>query len=854
MKTNEINPPLVAAWLFRRFFPDDDGPYLMGDMKEIYFEILEEKGKFAAWRWYWLQIFISAPHFVFNSLYWRFAMVSNYIKIALRNIKKHKGYSFINISGLAIGLTAVIFILLYVQSETSFDKYHRKADRIYRVMRSELESSERSALMPAPLAPAMKEAFPEVEQAARFSISSNVHISANDKNFFEEGFAFADPAAFEMFSFTLVKGDPQTALADPFSILISESMASKYFGKEDPVGRTISYRGTHDFHVTGVLKDLPENSSMTMHFVVPFTTSEKIDSFYRMDNWKAYSYHTYFLLNEETDLHTLEAKFPSLIEKNIGKDTASGVRFFFQPLRSIHMDSSRTVVFLFTSIAVLILIIACVNYINLSTARSAQRMKEIGVRKVVGANRGQLVRQFLGESLLFTLLASSIAIAAVWVFLPSFNAFVGRHLQFDLLKNRSFLLWLIALIGFVGCVAGLYPALVVSSRKPTTVIRGQFVGVKGSVLRNVLVVFQFVISILLIVATLVIRGQLRFVHTKDMGFRKDNILVVDIRDQRLRRNMEALQNELKRNTNILSVSSSVFLPNSTNAATICSWPGKPEDRKQFISLNFVDYDFVDVYGIEIVEGRNFSRDFPTDADGAFLLNETAVKAIGWESALGKELKHFIGGRTGKVVGVVKDFHMNSLRQAIEPLCIDLNPQWDARSLSVLIKGDRISEMVSFVQQTLAKFAPGYPFVYQHFIDIFNRDYAFEQKLEAIIRLFSFLALVVACLGLFGLASFTAQQKTKEIGIRKVLGAPAYRIVLFLSGQFAKWVLIANIIAWPIAYFAMRRALQFYVYRIHLGPGFFIAAGGIALLIALFTVGYQAVRAATANPVDSLRYE
>jgi putative ABC transport system permease protein len=854
MKRDRIHPPLVASWLFRRFCPNDDGPYLAGDIKEIYFDLVREKGKRAAWRWYWLQVFISAPHFLFDALFWRIAMISNYIKIALRNMKKHKGYSSINISGLAIGLTAVIFILLYVQFEISYDEFHENAGRIYRMMLSDEEFSRRSPLMPAPLAPAMKEAFPEVEQAARFSFSDNVHISANNKNFFEDGFAFADPEALEMFSCSLVKGDPQTVLTDPFSILISESMAAKYFGGEDPVGRKISYKGTHDFHVTGVLKNLPENSSITMHFVVPFTTLEKMDSFYQMNNWGAYSYHTYILLKQGIDIRTLEAKFPSLLEQNIEKNISGRSRFFFQRLRSIHLDSVGTVIILFSSIAVLILIIACVNYINLSTARSAQRMKEIGIRKVVGANRPQLVRQFLGESLLFTLLASAIAIAAVWIFLPSFNTFVGRHLQFDLLENRSFLLWLAALIALVGCVAGLYPALVVSSRKPTTIIRGQFAGVKGSALRNALVVFQFAISIVLIVATLVIRGQLHYVQARDMGFRKESILVVDIRDQRLRNNMEALQNELKRNTNILSVASSVFLPNSTNAATPITWPGKEGDERQFINLNFVDYNFVDVYGIEVVEGRNFSRDFATDAEGAFLLNESAVKAIGWEPAIGKELKHFIGGRTGKVVGVVKDFHMNPLRQAIEPLCIDLNPEWADRRLSVLIRGDRIPEMVSYIRQTMAKFAPDYPFVYQHFFDIFNRDYAFEQRLEAIIRLFSILALVVACLGLFGLASFTAQQKTKEIGIRKVLGASTNRVVLLLSGQFTKWVLIANVIAWPVAYLIMRRALRFYVYRLSPGLGFFLTAGGFALLIALLTVGYQAVRAATAKPVDSLRYE
>lgn len=854
MTVRKIKPPLIGKWLLSFFLNYRHPQTVLADFEEVYHEIARTRGVFTARLWYWFQVALTIPSFVNNSFYWSIAMFENYLKIALRNLKKHKVYSLINILGLSIGLASVIFLLLYVQFEISFDWFHSKADRIYRVQRSGFGSSEMSPIMPAPLAPAMKEEFPEVEEATRFAFRSNVHISANDKNFFENGFVFTDPATLEIFSFEFLRGSSNTALADPFSILLSESMAVKYFGDEDPVGKKITFRGTHEFRITGVLKDLPENSVLTLNFIVPFKTLEKMSRVYDLSSWGAFSYHTYVLLDEEADPRELEMKFPVLIEKHLNKEIAQQVLVRLQALRSVHLDSRRTVITLFTSIAGLILIIACINYINLSTARSAQRMKEIGIRKVVGANRTQLVRQFLGESVIFTLLAFLLAVILVSIFLPSFNAFVERNLNFNLLENREFLVWLVVLIVFVGVFAGGYPALAISSRKPTHIIRGQIVSSKGSTLRNILVIFQFIVSILLIVATLVIKGQLHYIRTKDMGYRKDRILVVDIRDQRLRNNMEPLQNELKRNPNILSVSSSAFLPNFTDIATTISWSGKPEDREVGMYLNFVDYDFVDLYDIEIVEGRNFSRDFPSDAGGTFLLNETAVGAIGWEAALGKELTHHIGGRTGKVIGIVKDFHMNSLHQAIEPLCIDLNPRRADSHLSVQITGNQIPETVSFLRETLATFAPDYPFVYQHFEDIFDGAYAFEQKLDTIFSLFSLLAVIVACLGLLGLASFAAQQRIKEIGIRRVLGASVSGIVLLLSRQFTKWVLIANLIAWPVAYFAMERSLQLYAYRIRLGPGFFLLAGGFALFVALMTVSTQAFKAARTNPVDSLRYE
>ncbi len=791
-------------------------------------------------------------------------MFKNYLKIAFRNIKRHKGYSFINIAGLAVGLAAVILLLLYVQFELSFDRYHENADHIYRVAGQRVGSNKPSSVMPAPLAPAMMAEFPEVVSATRFYGLNNVYISYGDKNFFEDKFFFTDAETFDIFSLELVKGNPQTSLSDPYSIILSETMAEKYFGDVDPMGKTIIFRGTHDFKVTGILKNMTENSHFTMNFVVPFEAVPKINRRYDPESWGAFSFNTYFLLRENADPDVLQEKFLPLLEKYIGQEVSKEIRIFFQPLTRIHLYSNTTgeisktadirILYLLSSIAFLILVIACINYMNLATARSVQRSREIGVRKVVGANRSQLIKQFLGESMLLTTLALGLAIVISVIFLPSFNALVGRNLNFDILHNTQFLFWLLGLVGFVGLFAGSYPALTISAFKPAIILGNRFGGSKRSMIRYVLVIIQFMISIILIFATLVVNNQLDFIRNKDMGFEKDQIIIVDIRNRNIRNNLDAIKNELKRNPNILSVSSSYFLPNLTDMATLANWPGKLKEKKQEIYINFIDEDFVNLYTIEIVQGRNFSRDFLSDSKGAFLLNETAVKAIGWESALGKELTHYIGRRTGKIVGVLKDFHMNPLHQQIEPLCYDLNPGSANTALSVKIRGNHIQQIVPFIRETMAKFAPNYPFEYRFFDDIFDMAYKLERKISIVFSLFSILAISIASLGLLGLASFTTEQRTKEIGIRKVLGATVNRIIIMLSCEFIKWVLIANIIAWPIAYFSMNRWLQSFAYKINIGILTFIISALVALIISAITVIYQALKAARSNPVEALKYE
>ncbi len=799
-------------------------------------------------------------------------MIKNYLKTAFRIITRNKAYSFLNIIGLATGMAACLLILLYVHYELSFDRYHQNASQIYRIIKEDPGNyylgSNQYALTPAPLAQALIDEYPEILSVTRIDSQGNNLISYGKKTFLEPVVHFADPQTFEIFTFHFIRGDSKTALQDPYSIVLSESMAQKYFGDEDPMGKILNYREAYDFKVTGVFKAMPKNSHFTADFLIPFESLGKVFG-WKMDIWGDNSFYTYFLLREGADPGELEEKFPALIDKYAGDRIWSfqgqKTKYLLQPLTKIHLyshvnfeispNSDIKYIYIFTSIALLILIIACINYMNLATARSAKRAKEVGMRKVVGAHRKQLIRQFMGESVMMTLLSLSLALILVAVSLPAFNRFIERPLTLNLLENHQFLLGLFAVVVFVGLFAGSYPSVYISSFRPISVLRGAFSrGHKGKTLRNGLVVAQFIISIILIASTIVVRNQLHFIQNREMGYNREQILVMSIHDRNLPKKMEALRTELKSHPNITHVSLSRSLPNHVTSERIAEWPGKPDDVHVPIYVNEGDYEFIDLFEIEMARGRNFSPDFPSDANGAILLNETAVKALGWEDPLGREMNHWgREERSGTVVGVIKDFHMHSLHLEIKPLYVFLNPK-SGRYISIKVKEQNLPGTIDFIRGTIREFSPQYPFNYQFFDDIFDRAYRAEQKIGTQFSVFAMLAILIACLGLFGLASFTAEQRTKEIGIRKILGASVSHIAFLLSREFTKWVVIANIVAWPIAYYVMTQWLQNFAYKVNLGLFSFLLAGAFALFIALLTVSFQTIRAATANPVDSLRYE
>ena len=788
-------------------------------------------------------------------------MFRNYLLIALRIIDRQRMYSALNIAGLAIGMAAFLLIALYTQYELSFDRYHDNAERIYRIVR------DGRTLTPPPLGPALQNNFDEVEAVARLIQDENTLVSRGDKHFLEKNFYWAGPGIFEIFSFEFVHGQAEIALAEPSSIVISESVARKYFGEANPIGETLKIDDSRDFRVTGVFADMPANSHFIMDAMVPY-----LDYFRGTDldmtSWNSNYTYTYFLLRKDADPRALERSIHEVIEIpllekfNVPKPWPDNF-YFAQPITDIHLKSHREqeisvnndigYVLLFASIAVLVLFIACINYVNLSTARSARRGREVGMRKVVGASRMQLVQQFMGESFFLVLLALALTLVIVNLALPAFADLVERPLSMAAMLEPRFLLVLVATLVLVGLLAGGYPAVSISGFKPVKMLKGSLVrSGGGKALRNVLVLFQFSVTIALFICTLTVNRQLEFVNGYDVGYSKDNIINLRIRDRSIRANIDTVKTELMQHPGVLSVAASHRLPNDIDGFTSQALDPRFPQQETAIYYNTADYDFIDLYGIQIVQGRNFSRDQVSDAQGVFLVNEAAVRTGNWDNPLEQTMEHW-SGETGPVVGVMKDFHLHSLHNAIEPLYIFLDPQkftW----LSVKVESTDLSATLAHLEKVMKAFSPNFPFEYTFFDQEFARAYQAEQKMGSVFSSFAILAIIVACLGLFGLSAFTAQQRTREIGIRKVMGASVARITVLLSSEFMRWVVIANLLAWPVAWLVMDRWLQNFALRTSQDPVFFVLSAAGALVIALLTVSVLSVRAASASPIKALSYE
>ncbi len=637
-------------------------------------------------------------------------------------------------------------------------------------------------------------------------------------------------------------------------------MAKKFFGNQDPLGEVIQFDQKADFTVTGIIRDIPSNSHLQRDIFIPFETWGKLYE-EPLEHWRYMSFYTYILLDTGVNPLEVEAKFPGLADK-YGIPEAN---LFLQPLLSIHLHSHYigeisqnthiSTLLLLGSIAVLILLIACINYMNLTTARASARMKEVGTRKVIGAHRSQIARQFLGESTVMGLFSFILSLFLTYIFLPFFNTLADRHLVLNGGSLLQILPGILVLVLFVGFFAGSYPALFMSSFKPIAVLRsGKGKGSQKIRLRNVLVIFQFSVSLVLIISTFLVKSQLDFIRDKEMGFDRDQIVVVPLNEAKIRQNVGPVLEELRRSPQILYAASSMHLPSDVGASTPIKWPGKPDEPKIWVKVSEVSYDFTELYGIEIVKGRSFSSEFPSDENGAFLVNESAMKIMGSDFRLGLGLSHWGSPEpSGQIVGVMKDFHLNSLHEEIQPLYFYLNPN-RGNHLSIKIQGGSIPETIGFIRQTMAKFSPYYPFEYRFFDDVFNAAYLNEQKLEKMFSLFAIIAIFIACMGVFGLTTFLAEQKRKEIGIRKVLGASVAKIVYLLSKDLAWLVLVANIIAWPVAYYAMNRWLQNFAYRTSISLGIFLLSAFLTLMVSFGTLSFQAIKAALANPVDSLRYE
>jgi putative ABC transport system permease protein len=873
MKRQMLRPPRLAEKTISRLIDPLVRDQALGDLEEQFRWLAARKGLSLARLWYGLQILPVLKSFILDSAYWGGAMFKNYLKTALRNIRKQKGYSLLNISGLALGMACSILIIFYLHHELSYDRFHANADRIFRVTMEGMLNGEslNVAVTPIPLGPSLSSNYPEVAGAARIRKRDTLSVAFADKEFIESGIIYADPAVFDVFTFPFIRGDANTALGRPYTVVLTEGAARKYFGAKDPLGKFIKFDNSADFAVTGVIKDVPKNSHLRFDLVCSMETFIAARPGLR-DNWFSdINDYTYVRLVRPEGRAPLEAKLAGLVEEKMGrvlKALKGKIRLRLQPLVEIHLRSKLQwefggngdilYVYVFAAIAVVILAIACVNFMNLATARSARRSREIGMRKVVGACRRDLIGQFLGESTSTSLLALMVALVFVKLALPLFESISGIELAI----GPGELAWLIpgffGLVLLVGFAAGSYPAVYLSALRPVKALKGGKGGPEAGSgnprIRRLLVMGQFVLSIVMIIGTLIIGDQIRYMKRKDLGFQKDQVLAIRTSDENVLRTPDQVKSRLKQIPGVLEVSAASRVPGqnqSTNGVL-------PEGAESVAIYRFVhaDADYVRTMGMTIAKGRNFSKDLLSDAKDALLVNEATVRKLGWAEPIGKTIKIMTGPNSYEsrtVVGVVKDFHFSSLREAIEPLLIT-NGMSELEVLAVRFKAADASRLIGELKKAWKIVSPGKLFDYFFVDELFDAKFRSEERLNKIFSSFSLLAIAIACLGLFGLASFLAEKMKKEIGIRKVLGASVGQVVGLLSREFLILVGLAALVAWPIAYFAMSLWLRGFAYRTSIHPWTFLGSGLAALAIAFLTVSYQAVLAASADPVDSLKYE
>ena len=797
-------------------------------------------------------------------------MLKNYLKIAMRTIWKHKGYSFINIAGLAIGITFCLLIFLYVTDELNYDRTHANADRIFRLTEEFKQGDRqlRSAYITG--IPSLGEEFPEVRASVRlftYSWKEKTLVSNGREFFYEEQFFLADPSLFRIFSFSFLAGTPETALADKNSIVISEAMARKYFKGEDPLGKTISVKNYNpvDFTITAVIRDMPVQSHFHCDFIAPLAAGE--DLF-----WKSFlernSFYTYVLLDKTSSPAALEAKFPDFLRRQMG-EKAAGRQLKLQPLAEIHLNSHLSgeieangdikYIYLFSFLAVVILLVACVNFINLATARSIIRAREVGLRKVIGARRGLLLKQFLGESVLMAILALPVAFLLAELLLPAFNSILNKNLSLEGTSAATILLGSAAITLFAGLVSGCYPAFILSSYQPALVLKGKsHSGARAALIRKILVVVQYSVSVVLVIGTLVVWSQMRYIQRRDMGFSRDQVVIVPMKDYPAQQKYDLIKNAWLQNPGIRDVTASEYLPSKIQGRHNAWYEGSPGNEEVEVFWNDVDFNYLDTYGIGLASGRGFSQELG-DERKAYIINESAAKAFGWDSPLGKKMNLSNRGlarpafETGEVIGVVKDFHFASLHSKIEPLVLVV-ARMRLYNIAVKLRPETIRNTLDIMAAEWKRIVPERPFDFTFFDDNVQSMYQADQRTGRVFGYSTVLSLLLSCLGFFGLASISTAQRTREVGIRKVLGASLPDLVGLLSAEFMRLVMVANILGLPVAYLVVRKWLAGFAYHIKLGPEFFLGAVGLSFAVAFVTVSLQAVKAALADPVESLRYE
>lgn len=872
--------PKIIRQLLRRQVSNQYPDTVLADMEEIYRELVPRKGRLSAFFWVLKQWLALIPISIQNTFYWGRIMLSHYLKSIFRNSAKNKGYTFINLLGLMIGLSCCLYIFLYVQDELSYDRFHKNTDRIYRVTmkidRSAAGYSPHFARCQVGWLDTLPDEIPEIEQVVRFTHYQNV-IQYNENKFYEDRFFATDRHVFDMFDFHLIKGDPHTVLSDPSSLVISESMAFKYFGDDEPIGKTVSTLTKWNpektyYTVTGVMKDVPANSHFHPEFIISLESEQEPGN-----AW----YYTYILLNKDTSPKIVEEKLSELILKNDGEREAQTTTLPLQKLTSIHLEShidrelevngNLDYVRIFSLVAVLTLLIACFNFMNLSTARWTKRSREVGLRKVFGAERRQLIVYFLGESVVACIIALFCAMILVRLFMPIFESLTGKTLIISFLDILRFGGLFTGLAVITGLIAGSYPALFLSSFHPIVTLKGglgfksQGYGKKKSSFRRLSVVFQFIISIALIISTIVIQMQTRYLNNRPLGFKRDQLIAIPDMPDAVKAQYSVLKQKLLTVPGILGVTAVMDEPAKEvlDGGPFRIEGVQPDDENLPIIFTLpVDGNIIDVMEMEIVAGERFSTSLPNVLKGRYILNEAAVRFMGFEhpdDVVGKFFGVSLGVPDslqpvpGEIVGVVKDFNYASLRKNVSPMVLFQEPFFLWCAL-IRVETQNLPSILDGVRSQWESLFPDYPLNLKFVDDLFAQLYKAEQQQSRLISIFTFMAIFVACLGLLGLAAYTVEQRTKEVGVRKVLGAGRSHIVLLLSRDYVGWVTMANVIAWPAAYYFLEKWLNGFAYRISLHWWIFLISGISALAMALSTVGYQTMKAARANPAETLKYE
>ncbi len=871
MNQLRIKPPKVASRLFARFEDSEEKSTVSGDMEEYFYEIAQQKGSAKARRWFWRQVMLASPVLVRNSIYWGGVMFKNYLIIALRNIKKTKGFAFINIAGLAIGLAVFALISLYIQFELSYDRFHENIDRMYRVEQilDHGTYKEPSAGCPTPLSQVLPADFPEIEKVTRvIQGNSRLFRTEKDTTVRARSIFFVDNSFLDIFTFPFLKGTRESALEAPFSAVITEELARGLFGGENPLGKTLKTDWGSDLKIDGVVDEVPANAHFDFDMLVSAATLRAINgeaTFTRwFDNWVP----LYVMLRPGHSFEALNEKIRFLLKKYQGERSKN--ELYLRPVAQIHLHSqvnheigvngSIKNIYIFSAIALFVLVIACINFVNLTTARSADRAREVGLRKVSGAHKSALMRQFIGESVITAFIALIIAVVLLIILLPEFNAIVNRDLEAGLTGNWLFTVGLIVVAITVGGLSGIYPSFVLSSFQPAQVLKGPVsTGARNTLLRKSLVVFQFFISVALIIGTVVILQQVDYLLYKDLGYNSEHVLALSL-GRTTASKIDAFRNEILRDPNVLDAATSDYMPYASTNWTNVLWEGAVVGELIKINVNYVDENLISTYGMTVIDGRGFTEGMRGSKENAVILNETAAQKIGWEEPIGKRLLYnvdyrsrSVGGAT--VVGIVKDYHFLSLHSTITPLMMRLMPKESyGGNMSIKISGLEIPATLGSIERKFTQIFPENEFEFRFLDEDFNQMYLEEQKAGRVIFYLALLAIVIACMGLFGLATYTTKQRTKEIGIRKVIGASVTNITVLLTKEFIGLMVLANLLAWPVAYYVMRQWLQNFPYRISLHIWVFAASSATAIFIALATLCYQSVKASLANPADSLRFE